>query len=66
MVTNDRPNYKLNDWKEYLENCRGLRKVIRESIDHYNYIKSMEKIRELTSSEFYFVQAYDEEILGVR
>lgn len=56
LKANDRPWYGKAEWRHYMRHNAGSTYVP----DHYNYICSMEKIRELTDSETYFKAVYEE------
>ena len=58
--------YRLDDWKEYLENSKTLGKIQIQNKDRYNYVKAVERIRVLSPSERDYAKAYDEVVFGVK
>jgi len=60
-----RNQYRLNDWKEYLYNCKGIPECHTLNEDHYKYLLNMERLRDLTDSEHDYLAAYDKIMNGV-
>jgi len=65
ITASDRQWYKQADWEKYLELSEDNDHWQRSNADHYAYIKGVERIRDLTDSEFCFARAYDRIVLGV-
>lgn len=61
----ERPWYGIAEWKVYLRDCRKQgKKFINHAEGQYKYLSSVEKIRDLTDSEAYFIEAYGHMING--
>jgi len=58
--------YRLDDWREYLENSKSLGKIQIDNERRYNYVKIVENIRELSPSERAYTTAYNEVVFGLR
>jgi len=60
LAAKDRPWWGFSEWRDF------HRKASNEKTKaHYEYIKGMERIRDLTDSEYWYAEAYDHVILGV-
>ena len=69
LKAKERQWWKEEDWSLYLKRSDeggGDQKAQQINRDYYNYNKGVEKIRDLTDSEYHFAKAYDKEILGIR
>lgn len=57
----DRSHWKVDDWAEYIDNCRGLPKHVENIKQQYILIKikGSRPDAELSDSEAFFGQAYE-------
>lgn len=60
VTAKDRPWWGFPEWRDYHKGTSAAR-----SKTHYDYIKGVEKVRDLTDSEHWYAKAYDHVVLGV-
>ncbi len=59
LKPSDRPWYGMPEWRWYFKNNTVTPYL-------YEFIKGVEKIRDLTDSEHWYAKAYDEVVNGVK